>query len=260
MLLSPFILWGDKDLDMDGVPDSIDVCTHTPFLDVVNRQGCTTERLILPEDKDSNSLDIIMGYGIVQNEDILDRSNQYSSKIQVFYYNSDWIYSLNTGYFTNKFESKTEDSTLSIKRRFQLKKNLKLTAGAGVRLPSYNFQGNKTDYILSSTFNYYPTQKTSIYWGGSYTFVNDEETFSSLQNTKILYIGTGYFISKKLYGHFSYSNARSKFKSEHNIQSLSGTLFYQLNKKWFTSLSYQHEIDDEDLHNRINLKFGYSVW
>jgi len=262
ILIQNFLYANDanKDSDMDGVPNSSDVCTHTPFLDVVDKRGCSTERLVLPEDKESNSLDIIFGLGQAQNEDELNREKQHISTFQAYYYNNDWIYSLKTGYFTQPAESNMEDTTLSIRKRFQVSKKLKLTTGVGLKLPTYDFEGNKADYLLTGAFNYYPTNKVSLYFGGSYDFLQDEEVFTPLQNVHTLYVGTGYFLNKTLYGHVSYSNSNSKFVEEHNIQIVSATLFYQINPKWFTSLSYHHEIADEDLHNNINIKLGYSVW
>ena len=43
-----------KEQDMDGVPDSVNQCKNTPFLDVVNQQGCSTRSLIFPEAKNND--------------------------------------------------------------------------------------------------------------------------------------------------------------------------------------------------------------
>ena len=33
-----------KDTDLDGVPDNIDICPNTPFLKIVNKQGCSASQ------------------------------------------------------------------------------------------------------------------------------------------------------------------------------------------------------------------------
>jgi len=68
----------------------------------------------------------------------------------------------------------------------------------------------------------------------------------------------GYFISQDIYANLSYSSTKSKFKRQHLIQALGTTIFYQINKKWFGSLTYSSEILDEDYHSNLNCKIGYS--
>jgi len=34
-----------KDSDLDGVPDNLDKCPNTPFLETVNKYGCSTTQL-----------------------------------------------------------------------------------------------------------------------------------------------------------------------------------------------------------------------
>jgi hypothetical protein len=248
------------DQDMDGVPDTIDQCIDTPFLDEVDSQGCSTNTLKLPEEKDNDGLDISFGYGFSNNEDLIGRDTQYTTKVQITYYHNTWSYSLRTGYFKTDSDNGMQDTTLKIKRKFKLTKSLKLGLGLGVKLPTYDFIGNKTDYTFYSSLTYYPQSSLSIFTGVSHTFINDEQTITPLRNTNTFYIGTGYYFTSHFYANIAYSYAQSKFTTEHAANSIMSTLFYKINKKWFTTLSYSHEIDDEDLHNSLNIKFGYSIW
>jgi len=247
-----------KDYDMDGVPDSIDVCTHTPFFDKVDRDGCSTKRLILPEDKDNHNLDIILNYGLTHNDDSIDRENLYRTQIELNYYRNSWIYSLKTGYLESKSENDIDDTILNIKRQFQINQKIRLTTGIGLKAPTHDFKGNRVDFNLFENLNYYPTTNLSLFLGGIYGFVNDESNTSSIGNQYSYYFGTGYFISKSLYANISYSSTKSKFIKQHIIHNLSTTIFYQINRKWFSSFSYSNEILDEDVHNSLDCKIGYS--
>ncbi len=248
-----------KDQDMDGVPDDRDQCIDTPFLDEVNDKGCSTSTLLFPHERDDGSLDISLGYGFSNNEELLNRDTQHTTRLQVSYYLNDWIYSLRTGYFTIDDDNGIQDTTLKIKRKFKLSQSLKVGLGVGVKLPTYDFTGNKTDYTLYGSVVYYPMSDISLFSGVSHTFINDEEIITPLQDINTFYFGSGYFFTKRFYANIAYSYAESKFTSNHAAQSIISTLLYKINDKWFTTLSYSHEIEDE-LHNSLNIKFGYSLW
>ena len=126
-------------------------------------------------------------------------------------------------------------------------------------MPTYDFTGNKTDLTLYGSVVYYPISALSIFAGTTYTFINDEEVISPLQNVNTFYAGSGYFFTKDLYINAAYSYAESKFSMNDPAHSIMSTLFYRINDKWFMTLSYGHELD-EDLKNSLNIKFGYSIW
>ncbi len=248
-----------KDQDMDGVPDDIDQCIDTPFLNEVNDKGCSTSTLIFPEERDNGSLDVSIGYGFSNNEELLDRDTQHTTKFQISYYLNNWSYSLRTGYFTTDDDSGMQDTTLKIKRKFKLTKSLKIGLGVGVKLPTYDFTGNHTDYTLYGSVVYYPKSALSVFAGASHTFINDDEIITPLQDINTFYLGSGYFFTKNFYANIAYSYAESKFTTNHAAHSIISTLLYKINDKWFTTLSYSHEIEDE-LKNSLNIKFGYSIW
>jgi len=151
-----------KDYDMDGVPDTIDVCNYTPFFDKVDKSGCSTKRVILPEDKDNHSLDIIFDYGLSHNDDTINRENISKTQIELNYYHNSYIYSLKTGYLKSKNWSDIDDTLLGIKRHFQFSKNIRLTTGLDIKAPTYDFKGNRFDYGFSQDLNYYPIENLSL--------------------------------------------------------------------------------------------------
>ena len=249
-----------KDQDMDGVPDTVDQCADTPFLDVVNQRGCSTSTLLSTESKDNDGLNVTFGYGLSNNEDTLDRELQHTAKVQLIYYLDQWSYSLRTGYFQTDTQNGMQDTTLKIKRKFRLNESLKLGLGLGAKLPTYDFIGNQTDYTLYSSLTYYPLSSLSLFGGASHTFINDEEVTDPLQDINTFYAGSGYFFTQKFYANIAYSYVESKFTVNEPSRSIMSTLFYKINKKWFTTLSYNHEIGNDTLHNSLNIKFGYSIW
>jgi len=248
-----------NDQDMDGVPDSLDQCSDTPFLDEVNAKGCSTSTLIFPQERDDGSLDVAFGYGYSNNEDDIDRDTQHVAKFLVSYYLNDWSYTLRTGYFTSDHDSGMQDTTLKIKRKFKLNKSLKVGLGVGVKLPTYDFTGNNTDYTLYGSVVYYPKSALSLFAGATHTFINDDQIITPLQDINTFYMGTGYFFTKDVYANIAYSYVESKFTTNDPAHSIMSMLFYKINDKWFTTFSYSHEINDE-LHNAVSVKFGYSIW
>lgn len=248
-----------QDQDMDGVPDDRDQCLNTPFLNQVDDKGCSTNTLLFPEESHTGSLDVSLGYGFSNDQELVDRETQHTTKFQVSYYLNNWSYSLRTGYFTTSDDEGMQDTTLKIKRKFKLSSSLKVGIGLGVRLPTYDFTGNNTDITIYGSVVYYPKPGLSIFGGSTYTFINDDEIISPLQNINTFYVGSGYFFSKNFYANIAYSYAESKFTTNDPSHTIISTLLYRINDKWFTTISYGHELQ-EDLKNSFNIKFGYSIW
>jgi len=249
-----------NDQDFDGVPDSMDKCPNTPFLNQVNANGCTTTILRIPQEVESDNLTVTLAHGHSINEDIAGKEEQYTTKLQLSYYYDNWTYSIRTGYYDYAGENGLTDTTLKVKKRITLNDTLKLGLGIGVKLPTYDFVGNKTDVTLHTSLNYYPTTKLSFFSGFNYTFINDEQITTPLQNTNNVYLGAGYFFSNDFYANFTYTNTASKFIKEHRAHSLGTLVYYKINKKCFTTISYSHDILDDDLHNSFNIKIGYNFW
>jgi len=269
------------DKDFDGVPDSIDQCKNTPFLHEVDKSGCTTSVLTLPFETEKESLTMILAYGFSTNEDLIDREIQHNTKAKISYYLNNWVYSLQAGYYTHADHDGTLDTIVRVRKRIKLDPKFTLSLGGGLRLPTHDFVGNKMDTLLYTSLHYYPTKYLSFFTGYSFTYIgddeiptvlpetpsgdkdidgNEDEPYEGLQNTHKFYAGTGYFFTDNLYMNIIYSDQSSKFVSEHRIRSLSSSLYYKINKKWFTTLYYKQEVLDEDLHNNLLFSVGYTLW
>jgi len=249
------------DKDFDGVPDTLDACPNTPFLNQVNASGCTTAILRLPDETDHDSMTMTLSSGYENNDDLPGTTRQYRTKAQVNYYHNDWSVSLRSSYYTrDAYGDGFGDTTLKVRKRFRLTPELRLNLGAGLKLPTYDFPGNKTDYKLYSSLYYYPAKKISLFGGFNYTFIQDEEVMGELQNRSKLFGGVGYFFTDSFYANIGYAYEKSKYVSEHPEHSLSGTFFYQVTDSWFTSIYYKQDILDEDLHDEFYFTVGYKFW
>ena len=260
MILVTIPVLAMKDADFDGVSDAVDKCPQTPFLSEVDATGCTVKILTLPSETESKRLQAVLGYGVVTDEDLLGREEQHSSNLKLSYYQNSWAYSFSGGYYQHGENEGSLDTTFKVKKRFTILPKLQLGLGLGLKLPTYDFQGNNTDYAIYGSLNYYPLKSLSLFGHYNHTFIQDEEVSSQLQDSEYLSGGVGYFFTKQLYANIVYAEGNNKFASQHDIKSISSTLYYKMNKKWFSLLYYSEEIDDEDAHNTFNVKLGYKIW
>lgn len=269
------------DKDFDGVPDSIDECPNTPFLNEVNALGCTTQILILPFETNKESLLLSLSYGYSTNEDLRDREKQRNSKIKINYYHNGLGYSLQTGYYSHQAHSGMLDTIVRVRKRFKLNQSFSLNIGTGLRLPTYDFTGNKIDGLLYTSLHHYVTESLSVFAGYNYTYIGDKEIKTvlpetpdpytteeedlrddlyKLQNVHKGYLGAGYFFTKNFYMNIMYSIQDNKFSSEHRIRSVSSSIYYKINDKWFSTLYYKRDVKDGDLHDNLLFSIGYTIW
>jgi len=249
-----------SDSDMDGVPDKLDQCANTPFFHQVDAKGCSSAILKLPQDS-ANGLYMTLGYGVHHNEDLKeDEERQFTTDVEINYYHNNWNYALRLGYFHSESDEGSKDAQLKIKRTFEVSDKLRLSLGAGVKLPTYGFEGNELDYQVQGSFVYYHSLALSFFGGVGYEWINDEDSINEVQNIASFYLGSGYFFTDDLYANLSYSYKQSKFASQHDIHLLQSTIFYKLSDHYFGTLSYGHQIFDHDLHNSLSINIGYSFW
>jgi len=246
------------DDDMDGVPNHLDKCKNTPFFHEVDATGCSSAILKLPQDS-FNAFYITFGYSLSHNDDVpKDEERLHSTRMGINYYRDNWSYSLALGYYHDAHNSGLKDTAIKIKCSFDITNQLKFSLGVGVKLPTYDFTGNQTHLVLQSSFIYYHDTKLSFFGGLGYEIVNDKEPNMAIQNISSKYLGSGYFFNDKLYANIAYSHRKSKFSIEHDINLLQSTVFYKLSDNYFMTLSYGHQIFDDDLHNSLDVNFGYS--
>jgi len=196
-----------KDSDLDGVPDNLDMCPNTSFLETVNKYGCSEAQLKNLK-KSKMKFDFSAGYEY-------DNYKSYNSSNTLFTSFS----ASNKKYTTNIFLSilddgsgngyKTNDAILSIYYKF-IFRNIYFKIGPKIYFKTdYNY---KTDYAILAKGTYYfkdfsiaLSEKHKKY---GETGTNDEDTIT-------LELGTSYknlYISPYVYTENSAYNSNRWYK------------------------------------------------
>jgi len=275
-LLFSLNLHAFTDSDLDGVDDSVDKCPNTPFMDIVDLNGCTKKSLLkTTTSKQSNHhYDFIIGAsysGTDYNQ--LNRSDTAATSLQVDYYYKDLSIQASTSYYYSKDTSgRTNngfyDTFVGASYKIQATKDLKFYVGAGALLPTYDtsLNNNNTDYKASASFSYY-LSKVNIFGGYSYTQVNDDDvvirnsdgsrTYYNYQNTNSFNGGIGVYATNRLYLSASYFEGDSIYVGYEKIKSASLYGYYTIDKNWFTTFSYARGLSDTATDNYASIRLGY---
>ncbi len=195
VLFSVTLLAQYGDQDLDGVPDSLDRCPNTPFSDIVDRYGCSIQKLIKPRRyeyyveflyaKDSDAIHF-------QERDLLTSITLYQGNFDL---------SISAFHFDNNFKKGFSDTSIKAEYRFSPDPMWDLYVGVGVELPTYNFTGNRTDYTFSINNEYF-LLGYKFYGGGYYTFVQDRYYDRDLKDSYGAYFGF-----QRYFRHYSFDLA-----------------------------------------------------
>ena len=266
-----------EDSDLDGVEDVYDQCPNTPFMDIVDLDGCTKRSLLATQKKDSSPhhFDFIFGVSYSATDyNQLNRSDTSATSLQADYYYKNISLQASTSYFRSKesggnTNSGFYDTFIGASYKIQTTKNLKFYLGAGILLPTYDtsLQNNNTDYKASISFNYYIHEKFNFFGGYSYTLINDDDVIITdanansisyqYKNTNSFDGGIGLYATKNLYVSFSYFEGESIYKGYENIKSVSLYGYYTIDRNWFTTCSYARGLSDTATDNYASLRVGY---
>lgn len=265
------------DNDLDGVDDSIDKCPNTPFMDIVDLNGCTKKSLADDASLKTSDhhFDIIMGAsysGADYNQ--LNRNDTATTSLQADYYYKDLSIQASTAYYHSKeSDGSTQngfyDTFLGVSYKLQVSNSLKFYVGVGALLPTYttSLNNNNTDYKASVSFNY-DIGKINLFGGYSYTQINDDDVVVvdsngtnaydyKYQNTNSLNGGIGVYATNRLYLSASYFEGESIYIGYEKIKSASLYGYYTIDRNWFATLSYARGLSDTATDNYTSLRIGY---
>lgn len=259
LLLSGCLLAMDSDID--GVDDAQDRCPNTPFTDLVDKFGCSTQSILT-----DSHYDIIMGGGYSQmNYATQERSDTMTETFQADYYNGNiwaqivgsYFHSSSSGYN----QSGLNDTLIALYAKSPSYSGLILQVGAGVLLPTYrsSYGNEASDFLGSISFRYNINERLNFFGGYSYTLVNDKNVpnVAFYQNTQAFYAGAGYALSDKVLVTTSYSESQSIYVGIVPIQTVSAGLFYQWSLHWFSMLDYRYGLSDSTSKYDTSLRVGY---
>ena len=263
-----------SDADMDGVADEQDRCPNTPFMELVDINGCT-KKTLRPKDAPSNHhFDIIVGANYSDSDyNTLNKTDTFSGALQVDYYYKNFSLQASTSYFNTQGSGYSEkglyDSFLGASYQFKPLQNLTFRLGAGAVLPTYDssLNNNNTDYTGSASVSY-TVSGVNIFGGYNYTMINDDDVYIDTgdvntsrnvqyQDTNSYNAGLGYYVTDQLYMSASYNVMNSVYVGVDDIESASVYAYYGINTHWFTTLSYAYGISDTASKNYAAFRLGY---
>jgi len=250
------LLFAYNDSDFDGVADKHDLCPNSTMLDIVNKQGCTIETLIVPKDKLSH-YDIIFGVNYTKMGQTDEKT--FNQSLQLDYYHENITIQLQS---TNFESAGLSDTVLGLFYRLKPMKKLSLSLGASVIFPTYKneLNNNNTDYKLSTSLNY-QFDKSSLFLGASYTFINDDDIqkpnytlqYKDAQN---IYIGAGKYFFPTLYSSIIFNQSSNIYEDSEAMKSFSFYNHYIINKNWFSRFGYTHGLS-KNSSDQLYLNIGY---
>lgn len=254
-LLMPLLLMAYSDADFDGVADEHDLCPNSTMLDIVNKDGCSIEKLVLP--KSNQHVDLILGLNTVKLANTDQRS--INESLQIDYYHHNFTLQL----LSNNYEEEgLGDTTIALCYRLNPSSKLSLSLGASIILPTYqsDFDNNNVDYKLSTALTY-QLSSLSIFLGSSYTLINDDDINGSnynihYQNSQNLYFGLGSYLSSRLYSSIIYSDSSAVYKGGEHLKSLSLYNHYRIDPHWFSRFGYVQGLN-ESSSDQLYLNMGY---
>ncbi|BDY12597.1 porin family protein [Hydrogenimonas cancrithermarum] len=259
LFLSSMMLFAYTDMDLDGVDDSVDKCPNTPITDLVDANGCSIKSVISEQ-----HFDIIFGVSYSDlNYRYNERTDTYTSTVQIDYYKDAFSLQLSTSYFRSDSSSYDDsglnDTTVAAYYRFKPLPNLTINAGAGVIFPTYDAElgNNNTDYTASVNFSY-AINNSNIFAGYNFTLVGDDDVDTvQYQNTNAFSVGAGYYFTPKLYASLSYYRADSIYKSVEDIENVSIYTFYSIDANWFVTANFAKGLSDSTSDDYVALRIGY---
>lgn len=264
------------DSDLDGVDDSVDKCPNTPFMDIVDLDGCTKKSLLdsTSSKKSYHHFDFILGAsysGADYNQ--LNRSDTFATSLQADYYYKEFSLQLSASYYSSKESGGRSDEGLydtfiGTSYTIRATNDLSFYVGIGALLPTYDtsLNNNNTDYKASVSFSYY-IGKVNLFGGYSYTLIGDDNVIVvdsngneykyTYQDIGSFHGGIGTYMTNKLYFSASYFEGDSIYTSYEKIRSASLYAYYTIDSNWFTTMSYARGLSDTATDNYVSIRLGY---
>ncbi len=233
------------DDDMDGVENSFDQCPNTPFMALVDKNGCITKKIDFAKDK---SLDISIGY---YHAKIDDKYSQNSKSINLVFSYDKYTFLLNSSrYDINQIGSGQDDTTIGAFYSFD--NYIYSQIGVGAYLPTSDTIDNKSDYFVKAKFLYTKGLFDTTF---SYTrtFMKDIGTV----DTNSYIVSFGYSFSKKFYSSLSYSSSDSIYSDGGKLDYISLYMEYYFTDKLYISTTYSDGQSSDASDYSYSFDIGY---
>jgi len=233
------------DSDMDGIDDDVDQCPNTPFFELVDDTGCTTQKIIV---KEEYHFDIMLGGGYVQTNDSIDDT---LVSFMADYYYKNFIFTLFTQSYSQNNSYAGNDLYVMANYKWT-QDHLSLTFGPGLVLPIASDSSNHTDYFVNITMNYKIDDfDINVYY--KYTFMNDDLT----QDIDTKAVSIGYYMSDKTYINLAYSTEKSVYTGIEDIENTTFMINHAFDEHWFANMRLSRGLSDSASDFSGILMLGY---
>ena len=258
-----------NDIDLDGVPDTLDKCPDTPITDLVGPDGCSIKSVMT-----ENHFDIVTGLAYSQyNYRLNSEIDTLTASLQADWFHGNWAAQIYTSYYNS--DSQTDDidgmndTTLTGYYTFcNVTPRLDVQVGAGVILPTYDAQlgNNNTDYLGTLNLNY-SWENANLFGGYTFTYIGDDDvSYTDMngntqtiryQNTNAFSLGAGYSWTTKIYTSLSYYQSDSIYQDVEDIKNVTLYGYYAIDAHWFITGSYACGLSDATGDHYYSLRLGY---
>lgn len=213
------------DLDFDGVDDKSDLCPSSLFSDLVDKNGCKVDSIIISS---KHNFDIsISNYNSEKSE--------YNSKsISLSYFYDDFSWSISNSYYTYKTEDYNEtiqdqgDYQIDMSYTFKPIKDFKFSVNSAMIIPPSDNEYQNTDLLVGASYSYNIIDNIIFSGGLTYTFVNDTNLSNDkYDNSYSLTMGGKYTFSSSAYISSSYSQSSNlQIDDSKSVSIYLGYYFY----------------------------------
>ena len=233
------------DSDMDGVDNDMDKCPNTPFFELVDKAGCTTEKIAA---KEVDHYDIMLGAAYVKMNN--GETDTVVSFVADYYYEN-WIFTLFTQPYSQYNNYDGADLYLSVNYKM-IMDNFTIKFGPGIVFPIGSDSSNETDYFLNVNVNY-KIDKFDLTFYYKYTFMNHTST----QNIHTKVVSIGYYLFDTTYVNLAYSTEKSIYEGIENVDNTAIMLNHAITEHWFTNLRFTYGLSDSANDSSTTINVGY---
>lgn len=239
-------LYAIVDSDLDGVEDKVDICPNTPFLETVDKDGCSSGY--------RGKIFLQVGVDVVDSQNLLNLYMAYQYK----WYEISLSTSMN-GINLNSMDNQDDDLFVTLSYLYSYEE-LHTKWGIGTKI-YLDKKEKDNDYFLSLSVAYDIKEDWSILGYYSYTFFDTpNNSYKHKKHTSkdyhTLSIGIGYSISEKLYTSLAYNYISSYSRYQTDYKSISVYMAYMFKDDMYTSITYSYALDREDYDDVLSINIG----
>lgn len=251
-LIITALLFGYSDSDIDGVDDSIDLCPNTAFDQLVDKHGCSQNKLFPGK--------IILQIGSDTSFNQIDETVS-NLNIYVNYMIQKWNLSFSNSnyYVTNLANDITENSLYLTSGYTFVKDKIRTHFSVGTKFDLSNRESDEqkrdNDYYASVNFEYFFTEKQNLFFYYSYTLSGDSDTVN-YNNFHSFSAGYGCAVTDKWYTSLSYNHAQNYYPDTDDYKAVSWFNSYRFTQTTYATLNYAHTFDDISYSHIVTFNIG----